>query len=160
MVTKRIDAKAGANLSGTVRDVLEMKGGEVFTIAPTESVYDAVAKMAEREIGALFVLDGGSLVGVISERDYARKVILQGRASRDTRVDEIMTSPVFYVEAGTPLAECMQLISERRVRHLPVLEAGRAIGVISIGDLVHMIVLQQAETIETLNTLISGPYPA
>jgi CBS domain-containing protein len=104
-------------------------------------------------------MQDGRAVGVISERDYARKIILQGLSSKGTRVDEIMSSPVVYVEPSTPLAECMRLVTERHIRHLPVVDAGRIVGVISIGDLVRTIVLQQEQTIEQLNTLITDPYP-
>jgi CBS domain-containing protein len=123
-------------------------------------VYDAVARLKEHQIGALFVVAGSDLVGVISERDYARKIILDGRSSKGTRVDQIMSSPVVCVGQSTPLAECMHLISERRIRHLAVVEGGRLVGVVSIGDLMQAIILQQQQTIEQLNTLISDPYPA
>ena len=156
----RLEAESGASLPGTAATILEQKGRRVHAIGPDASVYEAVVKMAEHEVGALFVMDDARLVGVISERDYARKVILQGRSSRGTRVREVMTSPVIYVELTTPLADCMRIVSHEHVRHLPVLEQGRMIGVISIGDLVQSIVAHQAETIEQLSTLLTGPYPA
>lgn len=155
-----LNATATTKLVGTARTILDLKGGDVYTIDRTDTVYQAVAKMSEMQVGALFVLEGADLIGVISERDYARKVILQGRASKETRVEEIMTSPVISVETGTPLAECMEIVTHRRVRHLPVLDHGRLAGVISIGDLIFAIVDQQAQIIEQLNTVISGPYPA
>lgn len=157
---KILGAPATAKLTGTAREVLETKGSDVHVIGRTASVYDAVAKMSVLEIGALFVMDGSALAGVVSERDYARKVILQGRASKDTRVEEIMTSPVLSVTPGTPLTECMRVMSERHIRHLPVQDGERVVGVISIGDLISAILEQQAQTIEQLNAVISGPYPA
>ena len=115
--------------------------------------------MDEHKVGALFVIEDSRLVGVISERDYSRKVILQDRASKQTRVREIMTTPVIYVEASTPLSECMRIIDRERVRHLPVMEAGQLVGVVSIGDVVRTIIAQQADKIEYLNTMITDPYP-
>jgi CBS domain-containing protein len=150
---------SGEKLAGTARSVLEQKGWGVHSIGPDASVYDAIATMDERKVGALFVIDDSRLVGVISERDYARKVILQGHASNQTLVREVMTTPVIYVEASTPLAECMRIIDRERVRHLPVMEAGKLVGVVSIGDVVRSIVAQQADTIEYLRTMITDPYP-
>jgi CBS domain-containing protein len=150
---------AAAKLTGTAGSILERKGRVVHSIGPGESVYAAVAKLNEARVGALLVMEGSQLLGVVSERDYTREVILQGRSSEDTRVDEIMSTPVVSVELSTPLGECLRLVTERRVRHLPVMEAGRVVGVISIGDLVRTIVLQQGETIEQLSTLITDRYP-
>jgi signal-transduction protein with cAMP-binding, CBS, and nucleotidyltransferase domain len=116
--------------------------------------------MDECRVGALFVVEDGAPVGVISERDYTRKIILHGRSSKDTPVAEIMSSPVISVEPSTPLGDCMQIVTARRVRHLAVVESGRIVGVVSIGDLVRAIIAQQAETIDQLSTIISGPYPA
>ena len=115
--------------------------------------------MDEHKVGALFVIEDSRLVGVISERDYARKVILQGHASKETLVREVMTTPVIFVEASTSLAECMRIIDHERVRHLPVMDAGKLVGVVSIGDVVRAIIAQQADTIEYLNTMITDPYP-
>ena len=148
-----------AVLSGTARTILEEKGSTVFTIDAAATVYDAVAEMDEKRVGALFVVDGDALVGVISERDYARKIILQGRASKETSVAEVMSSPVISVEPSTPLTECMQLVTVRRVRHLAVVESGRIVGVVSIGDIVRAIIAQQAQTIEHLDAMFTGPYP-
>jgi CBS domain-containing protein len=131
----------------------------VRTIGPDASVYDAIALMDEHKIGALFVVEDSRLVGVFSERDYARKVILQDRASKQTPVREVMTTPVIYVEASTPLAECMRIIDHERLRHLPVMDEGKLAGVVSIGDVVRTIIAQQAETIENLQTMITDPYP-
>ena len=149
----------GEKLAGTARSVLERKGWGVHSIGPDASVYDAIARMDEHKVGALFVVEDSRLVGVISERDYARKVILQDRASKQTPVHEVMTTPVIYVEASTSLSECMRIIDHERVRHLPVMEAGKLVGVVSIGDVVRTIIAQQADTIEYLNTMITDPYP-
>jgi CBS domain-containing protein len=150
---------SGEQLAGTARSVLEQKGWGVHSIGPEASVYDAIATMDERKVGALFVIEDSRLVGVISERDYARKVILQGHASKQTPVREVMTTPVIYVEASTSLSECMRIIDRERVRHLPVMEAGKLVGVVSIGDVVRSIIAQQADTIEYLRTMITDPYP-
>jgi CBS domain-containing protein len=139
-----------------VKDILATKGNEVCAINPNASVYEAMKHMAEKGIGALLVMDGAKVVGVISERDYARKVILQGRASRSTRVSEIMTSQVLYAELEQNIEECMALMTEKRVRHLPVMEAGQVVGVISIGDLVKSIITEQKFIIEQLERYISG----
>ena len=153
-------AGAAATLGGTARTLLDEKGSSIFSIGAGASVYEAVAKMDECRVGALFVIEEGAPVGVISERDYTRKVILQGRSSKETAVAEIMSSPVISVAPSTSLAECMHIVTERRVRHLAVVESGRIVGVISIGDLVRAIIDQQAQTIDQLNTVISSPYPA
>jgi CBS domain-containing protein len=158
-MTRVYNVDAADKLSGTARTILDDKGWSVFTIVASATVYDAVATMDEKRVGALFVVDGDALVGVVSERDYARKVILQGRSSRETTVAEIMSSPVISVEPGTTLGQCMHIVTERRVRHLAVVQAGQLVGVITIGDLVRTIVSVQAQTIEGLNTLITGPYP-
>ena len=150
---------AAAKLTGTAGSILAKKGRVVHSIGPGESVYAAVAKLSEAHVGALLVLEGSQLVGVISERDYTRELVLKGRSSKTTRVDEIMSAPAVSVEPSTPLAECMRVVTERRVRHLPVIEAGQVVGVISIGDLVRTIILQQGETIEQLSTLITDRYP-
>src|SRR5262245_18512235 len=155
-----VDTKAAAaKLSGTAGSILQRKGSVVHSIGPGESVYAAVVKLSEARVGALLVMEGSRLLGVISERDYTREIVVKGRSSKDTRVDEIMSAPVVSVDPSTPLAECMRLVTERRVRHLPVIEAGRVVGVISIGDLVRTIVVQQGETIEQLSTLITDRYP-
>ena len=150
---------AAAKLTGTAGSILAAKGRAVHSIGPGETVYAAVAKLCDARVGALLVMEGSALVGVISERDYTREIILHDRSSRDTRVAEIMSSPVVSVDIETPLVECMRIVTERRIRHLPVMEAGRLAGVISIGDLVRTIVRQQEETIEQLSTLINDPYP-
>jgi len=150
---------AATKLTGTVRAILDGKDSAVRSIGPAETVYAAVAMLKEYRVGALLVMQDSQLLGMFSERDYALKIILEGRASNSTRVDEIMTSPVVYVTPATPLPECMRLMTERRIRHLPVLEQDKVVGVISIGDLVRAIIQQQGETIDQLNALITDPYP-
>ena len=159
-MTREYHASAAAKLAGTARTILDEKGSTIFSINASASVYEAVAKMDECRVGALFVIEGGAPVGVISERDYARKVILQGRASKETKVAEIMSSPVISVEPTTTLGQCMHIITDRRVRHLAVVEAGELVGVITIGDLVHTILALQSQAIERLHTVITGPYPS
>jgi signal-transduction protein with cAMP-binding, CBS, and nucleotidyltransferase domain len=137
-----------------VRDILDVKGHNIWWISPTASVYDAMKLMAEKGVGALLVMKQERLVGIISERDYARKVILQGRASRTTEVQEIMTSRVLCAEPQQTVEECMALMTEKRFRHLPVIEQDRVIGVISIGDLVKSIIAEQKFIIEQLERYI------
>jgi CBS domain-containing protein len=139
----------------TVRDILEAKGRTVWSVDPGSSVFDALGLMAEKEIGALVVLDGGRVAGIISERDYARKVILHGRASPTTLVKEIMTSHVAYTHLDQSIEECMAIVTEKRVRHLPVLQEGNLIGIISIGDLVKAIIADQKFMIEQLERYIT-----
>jgi len=144
---------------GTAADILAAKGSAAHAIGPKDSVYDAVAKMCEMRVGALLVTEGDSLRGIISERDYARKVILQGRASKETRVEEIMTSQVVCVDPQASLAECMQVVTRHSIRHLPVVDQGRVAGVLSTGDLVRVLLEQQAETIQSLHSFIGSDYP-
>jgi CBS domain-containing protein len=138
-----------------VRDILEIKGRKVWSIGPSESVFDALKLMAEKGIGALVVLEAGKVVGIISERDYARKVILQGRSSPTTLVSEIMTARVAYAQPQQNIDECMAIMTEKRIRHLPVMEDGLLIGVISIGDLVKSIIAEQRFIIEQLERYIT-----
>jgi len=140
----------------TVKHLLDDKGRAVFAVAPGDSVYQAITLMAERGVGALVVLDGGTLAGIISERDYARKVILQGRHSDTTAVREIMTTKVICVAQERTVEECMALMTDRRIRHLPVLEGGAVIGVISIGDVVRAVISDQRFTIEQLERYITS----
>ncbi len=146
-------------LRGTVQDMLAVKGAHIHAIEPTTTVYDAIAMMDARRIGALLVMQGERLVGILSERDYTRKVILRGRASRDTPVEDIMTRDVITVRGDTRLGECLQLVTDRGIRHLPVVENDRVVGLVSIGDLVRAVVTQQAETITSLKTFIGSDYP-
>jgi CBS domain-containing protein len=139
-----------------VKDILALKGQSVWSVTPDSSVYDAMKLMAEKGIGALMVIDGEKLVGILSERDYARKVILQGRGSRTTQVREIMTTHVLYAQPEQNIEECMALMTDKRVRHLPVYEESRLIGVISIGDLVKSIITEQKFIIEQLERYISS----
>jgi CBS domain-containing protein len=144
----------------TVETILKHKGNEVWHVEPSTTVYEAVAEMAKRGIGALPVLLHGRLIGIISERDYARKIILQGRSSRETLVREIMTlSPVSVAPCDT-VDFCLRLMTERRIRHLPVLERGSIVGILSIGDLVKAIIATQAFTIDQLQTYIAAVYPS
>jgi CBS domain-containing protein len=139
-----------------IKEILERKGHDVWSIEPTASVYDAMRRMAEKEVGALLVMEGATLVGIISERDYARKVILQGRSSPTTQVSEIMISRVVYTGPDQSVEECMAVMTEKRVRHLPVMEGGRVIGIISIGDLVKSIIAEQKFIIEQLERYINS----
>ena len=139
-----------------VKHLLESKGRDIHAVAPDASVLDALRRMAQEGIGALLVIQGTQLLGVVSERDYARKVALRGRASADTPVREIMTAPVLTVSPDDSVEACMRLCTDSRVRHLPVVEAGQVRGVISIGDLVKAIIDDQAEEIEHLQRYIAG----
>ena len=146
-------------LNDPVSALLQRKHGEVWTISPRASVYEAMAMMSDKNIGALLVMEGGLLVGVIAERDYARKIALKGKSSRETEVCEIMRTPVTVTPDHT-VDECMALMTGERVRHLPVTEEGAVIGVISIGDLVNWIISSHEDTIKHLHSYIAGSYPA
>jgi CBS domain-containing protein len=138
----------------TVRQLLDRKDRAVFSVGPETPVLEAIRAMAEHHVGALLVMSGEVLAGIVSERDYARKVILRGRSSSDTPVRDIMTSPVLTVSPDTSVEQCMQLVTDKRVRHLPVLEAGRVIGMVSIGDLVKAVIAEQQQQIEQLESYI------
>jgi CBS domain-containing protein len=141
---------------GIVRGLLQTKGQAVWSIGPDATVYQALELLAEKNVGALLVRDAGELVGIISERDYARRVELQGKSSRDTRVEEIMTRRVVYVRPEQSVEECMALMTEKRVRHLPVIEGDQLIGVVSIGDVVKAIIAAQEFMIQQLENYITG----
>lgn len=140
----------------TVRQLLEIKSAEVFSIAPDTPVIEAIRLMAERRIGALLVMEGARLVGILSERDYARKVVLQGRSSKDTPVRDIMTAEVVTVVPGDSTEQCMQIVTEGRIRHLPVIDAGQVIGVVSIGDLVKAVIAEQRQELDHLQRYIAS----
>jgi len=140
----------------TVRHLLQEKGHQFHAIAPEAMVYEALKLMSEKEIGALLVLERGRLVGIISERDYARKVILKGKSSLDTPVREVMTGKVVFVRPDNSLEECMALMTDKRVRHLPVLEGDQILGVISIGDLVKATIAHKDFVIRQLENYITG----
>lgn len=141
----------------TAAEILRSKPHQtVYTIPPSASVFDAVKLMADKEIGALLVMEGEAIAGIITERDYARKIILVGRSSRETPVRDIMTSKVMYVGPGHTTEECMALMTENRLRHLPVLDSGKLVGLISIGDLVKDIISEQRFIIDQLEHYIRG----
>ena len=143
----------------TIDSVLKLKGRQVISVAPSATVYEAIEKMSEKGVGALLVMSEGKLAGIISERDYARKVILKDRSSKQTQVREIMTSQVITVTPTDTVEECMRVVTENRIRHLPVVDRERVIGVISIGDLVNWTITAHEETIGHLQSYIAGQYP-
>ena len=140
----------------TVTQLLRTKGQQVLSVAPDIPVFEALEVMADKNVGALLVVEGERLVGVFSERDYARKVILKGKSSKDTPVREIMSSHVLYVRPEQTIEDCMALMTDKRVRHLPVMEEERLVGVISIGDVVKAIIAEQEFMIEQLQNYITG----
>lgn len=140
----------------TVRDILKVKGHDVWCVEVGSTVFEALGRMAEKEVGALVVMDGARLAGIISERDYARKVILLGRTSPNTLVEEIMTSHVAYTHLDQSIEECMAIMTDKRIRHLPVFDEGKLVGIISIGDLVKSIIADQQFIIEQLERYITS----
>jgi len=144
----------------TIRSILQHKGSEVWWVTPDQLVYEAIEKMAERGVGALLVMAGAKVAGIISERDYARNVVLKGRSSKQTKVQEIMTSPVIVVTPDHSVDECMTIMTNHRIRHLPVMQDEKVVGLVSIGDLVRSIISEQAETIQYLGNYITGKYPS
>jgi CBS domain-containing protein len=147
------------DLVDTVRLVLKGKGQKVWQISPDACVYDAIEIMADKYVGALLVISDGKLVGVVSERDYARKVILQGKSSKQTQVKEIMTSPAIFVTPEQTVQDCMRIMTDKRIRHLPVVKDEEILGVVSIGDLVKWMISAQQQTISELHNYITSKYP-
>jgi CBS domain-containing protein len=147
-------------MNETVGSILGRKGREIWSVAPEATVYDAIALMAAKSIGAVLVISEGTLIGIVSERDYARKVILQGRSSKETQVREIMTADLVTVTPEITVDDCMKVMTYSRIRHLPVLDRGRLAGIVSIGDMVEAIIADQAKTIAQLHTYITAKYPA
>jgi CBS domain-containing protein len=146
-------------LTDSVERILKRKGSQIHSISADATVYEALEKLADKDIGALVVMNGIDLVGVFSERDYVRKVIIKGRSSREMQVHEIMSSPAVTVGCKTSIDECMTLMTSKRFRHLPVVDGGRVVGVVSIGDLVNWVITVQDETIHQLEDYITGKYP-
>lgn len=140
----------------TVKDILRIKGPDVWSTTSDATVYDALKAMAEKNVGALVVMDADAVVGIVSERDYARKVILHGRSSREIQVREIMSTEVYYVRPEQNIQECMALMTEKRVRHLPALEHDQLVGIISIGDVVKAVIADHESTIKHLENYITG----
>ena len=140
----------------TVNQLLRGKGNQIYSVTPTDSVLHAIEVMATHHVGALLVMSQGTLNGIISERDYARKVILKNRSSHDTPVGDIMTSPAVTVTPAVTVHHCMELMTQRRFRHLPVVESGRVVGMLSIGDLVKAVIEEQSAQIEQLERYIAG----
>ena len=145
---------------GRVSDILRAKGSHIFSIGSDASVYDAVKEMVQHNVGSLLVLDDDGVKGIITERDYLREIVLHGRTSRTTQVREIMTTEVVAVHSARPIEECMAIMSERRIRHLPVVDDGALVGLVSIGDLVKQIADDREVEIRYLTEYITGRYPA
>ena len=146
------------DVSGNISAILGQKGAEIFSISPNATVFEAVEMMANKNVGALLVMDAEKLVGLISERDYTRKVMLRGKRSRATKVSEIMSSHLTVIPPNEPVEQCLRLMTEKRFRHLPVVDGDKVVGVISIGDLVKWVISCQSATIAHLESYISGGY--
>jgi CBS domain-containing protein len=143
-------------MAETVSSILRHKGHDVWSVGPDESVFQAIRLMAAKDVGALVVIAGETLVGIVSERDYARKIVLQGKSSRDTLVRDIMTSPTLSVTPNHTVDDCMRIVTTNRIRHLPVVEGEKVVGMVSIGDLVQRVISAQGETIQYLKEYIIG----
>ena len=159
MQAAKAAADARVELNEPVRSLLRQKGQTVWSISPDATIYEAIEQMADKNIGALLVMHGGRLDGIVTERDYARKVILKGKSSRETRVRDITTAQVLFVTPNQSIDECMRLMTSRRVRHLPVLEGENVVGIVSMGDLVNWIIASHEQTIQHLQNYIAGSYP-
>jgi CBS domain-containing protein len=146
------------NPNGTISEILQHKGAKVWSISPEATVYEAIQLMAERNIGAVLVMEDNKLVGIVSERDYTRKVMLKGKTSKQTAVREILSEDLIHVSSSHTIEDCMRLMTTHRIRHLPVLDAGQVVGIVSIGDLVNWIISAQSHTIHQLQSYIAG-YP-
>jgi CBS domain-containing protein len=147
-------------IAGSVGAILAHKGSAVWSIAPDAMVFDAIQLMADKNVGALPVVENGQLKGMISERDYTRKVILKGKSSKETPVRDIMTEELITVKAGDTVSECMRIMTDKRIRHLPVMDGSELIGIVSIGDLVRRIISAQTAAIDNLEKYITGDYPS
>ena len=148
------------DVSGTIDKILRQKSGEIFTVHPDATVYDAIKLMAEKNVGALLVMEEEKLVGIVSERDYSRKVMLRGKTSRTSTVREIMTNELTTAHPRETVEDCLRFMTDKRIRHLPVICEGEIRGVISIGDLVKEVISAQNATLEQLRDYISGGYPS
>ena len=146
-------------ITTTIGSIINRKGSNVWSVSPNNTVFEAISMMAEKNVGALPVMEGDRLIGMISERDYARKVILLGRGSRETTVSEIMTENVRTVALSDSVQECLQVMTEKRIRHLPVMEDDKLTGIISIGDCVNWIISAQTAAIDDLERFVTGAYP-
>jgi CBS domain-containing protein len=147
-------------VTGTVNSILARKGSAIWSIAPDATVFEAIQLMADKNVGALPVVQNDQLVGIISERDYTRKVILQGKSSKETPVRDIMTQRLVTADPDDRVTECMQRITENRVRHLPVLEGNKMVGILSIGDLLAWLIAAQGNTIDNLERYVTGDFPS
>jgi CBS domain-containing protein len=148
------------DVSGNISAILNQKGRDIFSVSPNDTVFDAVSLLAEKNVGAVLVMDGEQLVGLLSERDYTRKVMLRGKRSRETTVAEIMSTDLKVVNPRESVDECLRLMTDKRIRHLPVVEDGKVVGIISIGDLVKWVISCQTAAIAQLESYISGGYSA
>ena len=146
------------DVSGNISAILSQKGSDIFTVSPNDCVFDAVSLLAEKNVGAVLVMDGERLVGLFSERDYTRKVMLRGKRSRETKVAEIMSSDLKVVQPREAVGDCLRLMTDKRIRHLPVVDGEKVVGVISIGDLVKWVIDCQSAAIAHLESYISGGY--